>query len=200
MSSPFVLLRAQDKTIGKKVYNIHGSVPAANFIQCGGGAKARTLGLTGAYLYAEARVAALLHGSGGGACGIGGVAPLERAPAHWREGWGRCRSLAPALVPDGLPLALPSLSSSQVKLNPSKYFVLHIDVVTQDKNALRISLSNLFKLDGPRVKGSTIQARSRSRPLPSRFRLYENAARLSRGNPWALQRDAPLIAPFSFLV
>ena len=68
-----------------------------------------------------------------------------------------------ALTRHAPPFLLPPLFSKrrQVKLNPSKYFVLHIDVVTQDKNALRISLSNLFKLEGPRVKGSIIQARGK---------------------------------------
>ncbi|KAK9823925.1 hypothetical protein WJX72_006401 [[Myrmecia] bisecta] len=85
-----------DRSIGKLVLRIGGSVSAANYVQLPK-ARAHSLGLTGRYLYC------------------------------------------------------------QVQFAPAKCFVFHIDVLTADKNTVRISIGNLFKSDDNRRNKSGIQ-------------------------------------------
>ena len=43
----------------------------------------------------------------------------------------------------------------QMRVNPSKFFVVHLDVLGSDRNTTRISVSNIFKHDKATVKGGT---------------------------------------------
>lgn len=152
--SPFVL---QDRIIGKKVFKVRGTIPAANFIRLPK-SKGHMLGLTGRFVYMQVGGKAGCDGVGTHilTAVIGHAALMGAHAAHGsilQTPHACTRPCAHACLAAGTHLhAVASSACSQIKVSPVKVFVIHLEVVTQDQNVHRVSISSMYKAEQLRVR------------------------------------------------
>lgn len=136
-SDSLLLMSAlQDRGIGRVIWQIGGNVPAANFIRLPQ-LHSASLGLTGRILYLQVltEVACVhcllihLHNT------------MQNVVPH---AWAQCEWPDPMLTSSRCYREHKPFGVLQVQLHPMQYFAIHVEVLTQEGNPCRLSISNVY--------------------------------------------------------